>query len=162
MATNSPVPPYDTHSTDSGRIYADDDAMAERELARIRARKNSPAPERIWLQRGQAKDPDECTLSHVSTDGNGEVEYVRADLAATPAGEVVTCMEDVRRLELRRDALCEKASILDCINQELRENEAGFQATTDDDPRAAIRLLVDAVRTKERRQVAVSALQVAK
>jgi hypothetical protein len=38
------------------------------------------APERIWLQRGQALDPSECTLSHVSTDGTGEVEYIRADL----------------------------------------------------------------------------------
>src|SRR5690242_1439997 len=47
------------------------------------------APERIWLQRGQALDPTECTLSHVSTDGNGEVEYIRADLArAAPASSI--------------------------------------------------------------------------
>lgn len=45
------------------------------------------APERIWLQRGQAIDPSECTLSHVSTDGNGEVEYVRADLLADAQAE---------------------------------------------------------------------------
>lgn len=42
---------------------------------------STEAPERIWLQRGQATDPAECTLSHVSTDGTGDVEYVRADLA---------------------------------------------------------------------------------
>ena len=35
----------ETHSTNSGRIHADDNAMTERELARIRARKAAASPE---------------------------------------------------------------------------------------------------------------------
>lgn len=43
------------------------------------------APERIWLQPGQALDPAECTLSHVGTERVTEmdVEYVHTDLLAT-------------------------------------------------------------------------------
>jgi len=52
--------------------------------------------ERIWLQRGQALDPAECTLSHVSTDGTGEVEYIRADL----------CREATDGFRIRAVQLC--------------------------------------------------------
>lgn len=121
----------------------DEDAYDKRMLPHI-----VNAPDRIWLQTGcddQVGEIDwkELAVNEVSwcweRIDRTDIEYVRADLAATPT-----------------DALCEKASILDCINQELRENEAGFQATIDDDPRAAIRLLVDAVRQKERRVAAPS------
>lgn len=44
-------------------------------------------PERIWLQRGQAIEPTDCTLSHVSTDGTG-VEYISAAAHAAELGRL--------------------------------------------------------------------------
>lgn len=63
----------------------------------------------------------------------------------------------------RDEADCEKASILDCVNTELRANHAGVQAVMTDDPCTVIRHLVDAAKRQgeARLRAQVQALLVA-
>lgn len=98
--------------------------------------------ERIWVTAGQTKDPDECLLSHVNTDGHAGVEYVRGDL---PQLEVDRLWEKITELNATQSAhehemrlITDESDRLHKENQALRRE---LEGKVDDGLRDTARLL---------------------